>query len=83
MAQPHVSSPEQPNDENLKEKGRAKKKGENQETRNGNEQTTAGERAQARNRSRRIANGKVFLLIFALGRVGFRCVLCKFYDLFD
>ena len=60
MAQPHVSSPEQPNELESK-KTKSKKRIENAENETEN-------RTQSRNRARRIANGKVFLLIFALGK---------------
>ena len=60
MAQPHVASPEQPNELEAK-KNKSKKTVENPEN-------EAENRTQSRNRARRIANGKVFLLIFALGK---------------
>ena len=60
MAQPHVSSPEQPNEVESK-KTKSKKTVENPENQ-------AENRTQSRNRARRIANGKVFSLIFALGK---------------
>ena len=60
MAQPAVSSPEQPNELESK-KIKSKKRIENPEN-------EAENRTQSRNRARRIANGKVFLLIFALGK---------------
>ncbi|CBY08199.1 unnamed protein product [Oikopleura dioica] len=60
MAQPHVSSPEQPNElEGKKTKNVKNKNAENSENQ-------AENRTQSRSRARRIANGKVFLLIFAL-----------------
>ena len=62
MAQPAVSSPEQPNELRSEAKKKKSKKGSE------NAENEAENRTQSRNRARRIANGKVFLLIFALGK---------------